>query len=136
MLLTKDKLSILKSIRLFSQIPEKELVWLATELEEVEYEADDTIISQGDLGTSMFIIVQGEVNVIVDDKFITKLSHNQFFGELAALDPEPRSATIKASTKVLLLRVDRNVLFDLMVEYRNIGKGIIKALCNRIRETN
>lgn len=135
MLLTIEKVIILKSVELFSQIPEKELIWLASQLKEIEYEPETTIIKQGDIGTSMFIIVEGEVEVIVDDKPVAKLGSKNFFGELAALDPEPRLATIKTIRSTLLFKIDREIIYDLVNEHQNIAQGIIQILCKRIRES-
>jgi CRP/FNR family cyclic AMP-dependent transcriptional regulator len=59
MLLTIEKVLILKSVSIFSSVPEGQLVDLATIVESVEYEAGEIIMTQGDLGTSMYIVVDG-----------------------------------------------------------------------------
>jgi CRP-like cAMP-binding protein len=61
MLLTIEKVLILKSVSIFSSVPEGQLVDLATIVESVEYEAGEIIMTQGDLGTSMYIVVDGRV---------------------------------------------------------------------------
>jgi CRP-like cAMP-binding protein len=136
MMLDIEKLIILKSIELFSHIPEKELIWLAAQIDIVEYGPDMEIIHQGEIGTSMYVIVDGEVDVIVNDNSVAKLSTKDFFGELAALDPEPRSATIKTITDSLLFKIEREIIYDLVNQYQSIAQGIIKVLCKRIRESS
>lgn len=134
MLLTIEKMIILKSINLFSEVSQNDLLSLATHVKEIEYTKGEKIIQQGDLGTSMYIIVNGEVDVIVDENKAVTLGEKEVFGELAALDPEPRSATIIANSDVLLFKIESSVIYDLITIYQNVAKAIIGILCQRIRE--
>jgi len=136
MLLMIEKVIILKSIDLFSEISEKDLLSLATQLSEVEYDRDSIIMKQGELGTSMYIIVRGGVEVIIDDKVVTTLGEKSIFGELAALDPEPRSAAIKTTEDTLVFKIESTVIYNLISEYIDVAKGIIKILCQRVRESS
>ena len=104
MLLTIEKIITLKSIELFSKINEEDLFNLATSLKEIEYESAVEVITQGDLGTSMYIIISGEVEVQIDGKKIVTLGEKEVFGELAALDPEPRAATVLTTETTLFLK--------------------------------
>ncbi len=131
-----EKVIILKSIDLFCEICEKDLLSLATQLSEIEYEKGKVIIRQGEIGTSMYIIVRGEVEVIIDDKVVTRLSEKSIFGELAALDPEPRSAAIKTTQDTLVFKIESNVLYNLISQYTDVAKGIIKILCQRVRQNS
>ncbi len=136
MLLMIEKIIILKSLELFSEISEKDLLSLATQLTEIEYDSNSTIMKQGELGTSMYIIVQGEVEVIIDDKVVVKLGEKSIFGELAALDPEPRSATIRTTKDTLVFKIESTVIYNLISEYIDVARGIIKILCQRVRQKN
>lgn len=136
MLLTIEKIIILKSIRLFSEISEEDLFNLATSLKEVEYESAVEVITQGDLGTCMYIVISGEVDVQIDGKKIATLGEKEVFGELAALDPEPRVATVVTTKTTLLFKIDSTILYYLIAEYPNVAKGIIRILCNRIRNSS
>jgi CRP-like cAMP-binding protein len=135
MLLTIEKVFILKSINLFSQVSEDDLLSLANNMKEVEFKKGTKIIKEGDIGTSMYVIVDGEVDVIVGDEKITTLKEKEVFGELAALDPEPRSATIIARKDILSFKIESSVLYDLISIYPNVAKAIITILCQRIRKT-
>lgn len=136
MLLTIEKVFILKSINLFSQISEDDLLSLANNVKELEFKIDDEVIKEGEFGTSMYIIVEGEVDVIIGDKKITTLKEKEVFGELAALDPEPRSATIKVTKDLLVFKIENTVIYDLINIYPNVAKAIITILCQRIRQNN
>jgi len=136
MLLTIEKIIILKSIKLFSEINEEDLLNLATSLKEIEYESEIEVITQGDLGTSMYIVISGEVEVLVDGKKIVTLGEKEVFGELSALDPEPRAASVVTTETTLLFKIDNTILYYLIAEYPAVAKGIIRILCERIRNSN
>lgn len=134
MLLTIEKVIILKSTDIFSEISEDDLLSVASQLIEMEYEKDSTILKENELGTSMYIIVRGKVDVIIDDVKVATLGENSIFGELAALDPEPRSATVKTIEDSLVFKINSTVIYNLISEYPSVARGIIKILCNRVRK--
>lgn len=61
------------------------------------------------------------------------LNERTVFGELAALDPEPRSATITAIEDCHLFKLEEGPLYDLMAEHVEVVRGIIRVLCRRMR---
>jgi CRP/FNR family transcriptional regulator, cyclic AMP receptor protein len=135
MLLTIEKVIILKSINLFSEISENDLLAIAMQLREIQYEENTVVFEQGDLGTSLYIVATGEVEVIVNGKVVSTIGEKNIFGELAALDPEPRSATIKTTKNSLLFQVDGVIMYNLIAEYGDVARGIMKILCQRIRQS-
>jgi CRP-like cAMP-binding protein len=133
MLLTIERVIILKSVGIFSEVPEEDLVEVASIVEEVEVEAGKEIIKKGDIGTSMYIIVKGRAKVHDGDKVIAELPERTVFGELAALDPEPRSASVSALVDCELFKLEEGPLYDLMAEHVEVVRGIIRVLCRRMR---
>ena len=133
MLLTIEKVMILKSVEIFSETPEEDLIEVASIVEEVEVGIGEEIISKGDIGTSMFIIVEGNVRVHDGNKEIAMLGRRTVVGELAALDPEPRMATVTATEDTHLFRLDQGPLYDLMAEHIEVVRGITRVLCKRLR---
>ena len=136
MLLTIEKVIILKSIELFSEISESDLLAVSMEFETVEYDVNQVIINQGDIGTTMYIVISGEVNVEINDNVVATLGEKSIFGELSVFDPEPRSATIKTTEKTILFKIESEIMYDLIGRYTNVAKGIIKILSQRIRNLN
>src|SRR4051812_45928968 len=113
-MLTLEKVIVLKSVDIFRQVPEAHLVALAKTVVVREAHPGEIIIRHGELGTSMFIIVDGSVRVHRGDKEIAQLGSREVFGELAALDPEPRSATVTAIANTLLFEVEGSAIYDVM----------------------
>lgn len=112
-----------------------ELSKLAPLVREVEVRAGERIITAGEIGTTMYVIVNGSVRIHTENRDISTLGERAVFGELAALDPEPRSASITALENSLLFALEQESLYDLMAEHIEVARGIIKVLCQKVRAT-
>ena len=135
MLLTIERVLILKSVAIFSHVPEEELVDVASAVEEVRVPAGGEILREGELGTSLYVIVEGRVRVHAGEREVAEFGEREVFGELAALDPEPRSASVTALEETLLLQLEGSRLQELLRERAELAQGILKELCRRIRST-
>lgn len=133
MLLTIEKVLILKSVKIFSSVPEAQLVDLATIVESLDYEPGEVIIHKGDLGSSMYIVANGMVRIFQGEKELGTLGNRAVFGELAALDPERRAASVEAVEDCTLLRLEGEALYDLMSGNKEVTRGIIHVLCDYAR---
>ncbi len=132
MLLAIERVLVLKSVDLFSGVPEEVLAALAEVMEEQEYHADDPVYEKGATGRSMFIIVEGSVKVHDGDRTFIELGERDFFGELTTLDPAPHSASVTAES-LRLLGLDREALYELMADHPEVLRKIIHELCERLR---
>lgn len=133
MLLTIEKVSILKGVSIFEGIPDDMLAQLAGLLEPEQAQAGETIIQRGELGSEMYIIVAGRLRVHVGDETLAELGERDIFGEMSLLDPGPRSASVTAMGDTYLLKLDRDVLVELMQEHIEVSQAIIRVLTNRLR---
>ncbi len=133
MLLTIEKVLILKSVHLFSSVPEPQLVEIANIIEIAEYQNGDVIMDKGDLGSSMYIVTEGRVRCYSGDTELGTLGSRAVFGELSALDPEPRAASVQALEDCTLLKLEGEMLYELMAINRELTRGIIHVLCDYAR---
>lgn len=133
---TIEKVLILRTVGIFAEMPDDELSRLAPLVRELKVRAGERIIDEGEPGTTLFLIVNGGVRVHKADREITRLGERAIFGELAALDPEPRSASITALEDSLLFALEQEPLYELMAEHVEVARGIIKVLCRRLRAAN
>ena len=131
MLLTIEKVLILKTVSIFAETPEEILVEVAAILEEVDVQAGETILHKDDVGRCMYIIVDGRVRIHHGDQIIAYLEARDIFGELAVLDAEPRSASVTAEVDTHLFRLDQDALYELMADRFEVARGIIRMLCRR-----
>jgi HEAT repeat protein len=132
-LTTVEKVLILKSADLFAQVPDEELAEIAPFLEAIYLDPEETIITEGEIGDELYIIVSGEVKVVKGGTELARLGERMVFGELAALDPEPRSASIIATMPTQVLSLSNEHLLSLFEANVEISSGVIATLIRRLR---
>jgi CRP/FNR family cyclic AMP-dependent transcriptional regulator len=133
---TIEKVLFLKGVDLFRSIDGEDLSHIAQITDEVEFNASDVVVKEGDQGDAMYLIADGKVRVHVGAKVLAELGKPQCFGEMSILDEEPRSASVTAVSDLLLLRIQREDFAEILAERPEISQGIIKVLTRRIREAN
>ena len=132
-MITLERLFVLKSVDLFKKTDDEALVELASLATECENSAGETIIRKGDLGSCMYVIVSGKVTVHDGDRVLAELGERTVFGEMAALSPEVRMASVTALQDVFLLKIERDVIYEVMSLNSGLAQGIIEVLCQRAR---
>ena len=99
----------------------------------------ENIIHQGADGCSMFIIVHGEVDVIVhaaqQDTLVATLRAGEAFGEMCLLTGEKRSATVRAKTDCDIWEIERASIQPLLDENKELAEGLSDLLARRKMET-
>jgi CRP/FNR family transcriptional regulator, cyclic AMP receptor protein len=105
------------------------------------YNAGDYIFREGDAGNEMFIIQSGKVKITKQvkegvDKTLVVLGAGDFFGEMAVIDKDVRSANAIAMEPSRLIALDEEVFEMHMQTNPKIVKKILKNLTSRLREAN
>jgi CRP-like cAMP-binding protein len=96
-------------------------------------EANECIFAKDDLGSVAYIIAEGRIRIHDGEREIAVLGEREVFGELAVLDPEPRSASATALEDGLLFSIAEDKLYQLLAEHAAVANGIIRVLCQRLR---
>lgn len=130
-----DKIQRLRRASIFAATPDTVLAVVADAVKEVQLAPNEQLFARGDRGTSMYVIVTGLVRVHIGDQTIVELSDGEIVGELAAVDPEPRSASVSAIDPSTLYQIEQSTLQGLMADHPEIVQGIIKELAHRLRVT-
>jgi len=128
-----EKVLILHSSDIFHNTPEQELVGLAGILEEVYLEPDATLFSKGDKGNCMYFIYKGRVRIHDGDYTLAELEDNDIVGELSVLDAESRSASATTVEETILLKLEQEPFYEIMMNNVEVLKGILNTLCRRLR---
>ena len=124
----------LKSLPLFEGLTTRQLMNLANEVREEQHTAGTLVFREGDPGDCLYLIVEGQVRVTLGETLLREQGPKSFFGEIAVLEGENRTATITTTTPVRFLRLDRDDLLRLMEELPEIAIGICKTLSRRVSE--
>lgn len=124
---------LLRNSAFFSHLSDVTLDRLAKAFVGVALEADELLFGKGDPGDALYVITEGTVRIHDGDLILNHIGPGTIFGEVAALDQSPRTASITAETRARLLRLDRQTLFSLMADESDVTPGIIMGLCDRLR---
>jgi CRP-like cAMP-binding protein len=133
-ILTLERVLLLKQIEMFAAVDEDVLAGLAVRMQEREGVADESLLSEGEVGHELYVIVTGRVRVHRGEQVLAELGPRGVIGELAALDPAPRSATVTALEPTLLLSLDHADLAEELLSNSDLAWGIIRFLVRRFRD--
>lgn len=132
--ITRDqKIDMLKKVPMFSNLTNRQLMEIARHAQSVPVKAGEVLAKQGSRGWEFFFIVEGKAQVQKNGKTIRKLTSDDFFGEIALIDREPRTATVIADTDMVLLVVETRSFGHLLETIPGLQGKIILALCRYIR---
>jgi CRP-like cAMP-binding protein len=133
MLSTIELVLLLKGVDLFDELPDRVLAQVAARLDQVDLATDEVVVVQGDSGDCLYVVAQGSVRIQTGDRWVDDLAEGGVFGEMALLDPAPRSATVVAREPTRLARLDRESFLELVNEQPTVGIGVIRVLTARLR---
>jgi len=131
-----QKVSILKNLPLFKDLTDDELIAVAEIVQPMEFEYGEIIIREGDKGDSLFVIIEGSVEVSRTDGYdnisLNIFSEGAYFGEMSLFDDHLRSATIKALEYTLCFNIAKEDFLFVFEENHKIRNTIYR---NTIVET-
>lgn len=134
-----EEVELLRNIPLFAKLEPSKLKLLAFTSERITYEAEQILFHQGDVGDAAYIIVEGSASVLVQtgagEIEVAKLGRNDFVGEIAILCDVPRTATVKALSKTVTLRITKDLFFRLVAEFPQMSVEIMRELASRLEHT-
>jgi len=130
---------VLQEMPLFRNLDLKRLRVVAMMGESQAYRAHERLFEKGEEGDAAFIIIDGEVEVLVPaeggEQSVAILGKGEIFGELAVICDQVRSSAIAARSELEVLRLDRNVVLNLMREFPDISLEMVRILAQRLERT-
>lgn len=135
-----EEVELLRNIPMFANIEPSKLKLLAFTSERMAFKDGDVLFRQGEQGDSAYVIIGGEADVIVDTPkgplTVAKLKRNDIVGEIAILCDVPRTATVKAATKLEAMVIAKDLFFRLIMEFPQMAVEIMRELARRLDATN
>jgi CRP-like cAMP-binding protein len=106
----------------------------------VEVKDGEYVFREGDLGTEMYIINEGKVEILNrvgdEEQLLAVLEKGDFFGEMSVLEDMPRAASARALTEVRLLQINGTTFDHMLQANPEIAVRMMRKLSRRLRETD
>jgi len=109
-----ERIIVLKSIEIFSQIPDDVLAGLALITEEESFPEGIELIKEGDISDAMYIIQSGSIRIHQGESELATIKGGGIFGEMTVLNPMPRTASATTLEETFLLKITREPFLELM----------------------
>jgi CRP-like cAMP-binding protein len=105
------------------------------------YRDGEEIIHQGNTGESMYVVLSGQVEVVLNtedggEQHLALLETGNFFGEMSVFEKEVRSATVRAVGEARVLKIDKKTLLRRIREDPLLAVNLLKTMSHRIRALN
>jgi CRP-like cAMP-binding protein len=128
-----EKIDLLKTVPLFSGMRDRELERVAALADIVDLPADRRIMTQGDRGAEMFVMVSGSARIERDGESLGERGAGEVLGEIALLDGGPRTATVTLTEPSRMLVLARREFRELMDEFPEVRLHVLEAAALRLR---
>ncbi len=130
----------LREISLFNGLSDDELSLLEKSANKKTFPRNTILVSEGDTTDSLYIICSGKVKVIINDDegrevILSVLGAGDYFGEMALLDNEPRSACVMTKEQTELLTISKQSFMDIFSSHP-VAYNLLTGLTRRLREAN
>jgi CRP-like cAMP-binding protein len=124
---------ILMNVPLFSELSKRHVKRVADVMEEERYHEGAKIVREGEDGDSLYVLVEGQADVVRDGRTVDRLLPGDFFGEISLLDGGPRTATIVADTPITVYAIRRGPFNRMLTQEPEIASKVLTALARRLR---
>jgi CRP-like cAMP-binding protein len=122
----------LRKVPLFAKLEPSRLKLLAFTSECLTYEDGEIVFQEGDAADAVFVIMDGELEILIDTetgrRVVGTLGKDELFGELAVLNNAPRSATLRAKGHLSALRIAADMFLTLLTENPGVALAVMRQL--------
>jgi len=135
----KDEVELLRRVPLFADVPPAKLKLLAFTSDRVSYGAGQVLFNQGDEGDAAFVLLSGTADILINSRSgqikVDTVGANAIVGEIAILCNVVRTATIKATSPVEVLRIQKDHFLKMLTEFPEVMIEVMRVLATRLNQT-
>ena len=135
----EHEVEALRRVPLFAGVEPMKLKLLAFASERIEFSPGQELVRQGEHGKAAYVLLSGEADVFVRsgdaEMKVASLTGNEFIGEISILCDVPRTATVRATSTVQTLRIEKDHFFELVENSPSIGVQMMRILASRLART-
>ncbi len=128
-----ERVERLRAVPLFAGCTDKQLAFIATRVEDLDFPAGKVLTEQGKSGGEFFVVLTGEAEVRHDGVVVNRMKAGDHFGEIALLDNGPRTATVVATTPMRCLVLSPRQFQDVLHQDAEIAVMLLHAVTRRLR---
>jgi CRP-like cAMP-binding protein len=127
-----------EKVRIFNGLSAEEVEYILKQGKTFEFHEGQTIFHEGQLGTNLFVVLDGKVALYNKSKPIATLHVGDAFGEMAVLNRKPRSATAAAASEVKVFTLDERQINAILEKHLAVRLllNIIHVLSERLETAN
>jgi CRP/FNR family transcriptional regulator/CRP/FNR family cyclic AMP-dependent transcriptional regulator len=138
---TVNEAGYLKQVQIFNSLSEEEISTLTAVVRKRTFRQGEVIFHRDDPGQVLYVIKEGKVKICLvspdgQEIALVVFGKGEYFGELALLDDQPRSADAIALERVECLALQRSDFLSAIMKYPKIAIHVIEVLCERLRKTD
>jgi CRP/FNR family transcriptional regulator, cyclic AMP receptor protein len=127
-----QKVDLIRKVPLFSRLSKTELKDLAMLADEIDLRDGKEMTRQGHPGREFFVLLEGTADVRKNGRKINTLGPGDFFGEIALVSREPRTATVTATSPVRTLVITDRSFRRLLDESPQVKNKVMEAMAKRL----
>ena len=135
-----ERILFFKRVPLFQNLSPGDIKQVAALAQEESFSDGVSIVREGEIGDVMFIIVSGQVRVLITkgqkEVELARRKAGEYVGEMALISREPRSATVTAVGNVRALCIDQKSFESLLRDRPDASLAVIDVLCQRLKEAD
>jgi len=123
----------LRTVDLFSDLEPRELDVLANLARDSRFADGEIVVAEGDCSGRFHLVVDGDATVTVGDTKVAEFGPGDYFGEIAMIDRQPRTATVTANGDLRTLSLASISVRPILLEHPDIALKLLEKVCARLR---
>jgi CRP-like cAMP-binding protein len=130
---SKQLMTVLGAVPLFDGLSRKQLRKVADLAEVARFMAGATLVKQGDIGDSFYVVLTGQAKVVANGRTLNHLFPGDHFGEISLLDGGPRTASVVAETEMTLVIIVQKDFLALLAKDPEITVCLLEGMARTVR---
>lgn len=122
----------LSQVSLFAGLSSEALLPLANVVQKRRLVAGEVLCDEGDVGDALYVVIRGQLEVVVGAEIRGHIKAGEAAGEMALLDGGPRSASLRASDTMEIYAMDREDLLELLDAHPLLAMSLLRTLARRV----
>jgi CRP-like cAMP-binding protein len=139
LMLLRDEVEMLRRVPIFSRIAPAKLKLLAFTSDRMTYHVGQNLFRQGDVGDAAYVVLSGTADIIVSSPAgeikVADVEVNSIVGEIAILCDVSRTATVRATSPLEVLRISKEHFLKLLSDFPEMAVEIMRVLADRLNHT-